>query len=250
MFRLAVALPLALALAVLLPSPAAARARARGAAGALTLDGARVGVRWTDGDTFKVVDGPFRGVRGRVIGFNTLETWGPVHRWGRWAPEELLAIARGAGPRAAAGTWSCRRLSGQDRYGRLKVACPELARALVTAGEAHVFAMDEAADPALVAAQRDAQRRGAGMWAKGVPALVVTSAHSADEDDLGRRGAYDRVADTRTGTTRALPHARRYGACEEVCAGEGTGRSCFVYVPPERRYRDRPACLREPAEKR
>lgn len=233
-----------LAVALALPSPAAARSRAKGAAGALTLDGVRIGVRWTDGDTFKVVDGPFRGVRVRVIGFNTLETFGPVHRWGRWAPDELLAIARGTGARAAAGTWSCRRVNGQDRYGRLKVACPDLARALVAAGEAHVLAMDEAADPALVQTQRDAQRRGAGIWAKGVPALLVTSAHSADERGLGRRGAYDRVVDARTGATRAVPHSRRYAACEEVCAGEGAGRSCFLYVPPERRFRDRPACLR------
>lgn len=233
-----------LAVALALPSPAAARSRAKGAAGALTLDGVRIGVRWTDGDTFRVVDGPFRGVRVRVIGFNTLETFGPVHRWGRWAPDELLAIARGTGARAAAGTWSCRRVNGQDRYGRLKVACPDLARALVAAGEAHVLAMDEAADPALVQTQRDAQRRGAGIWAKGVPALLVTSAHSADERGLGRRGAYDRVVDARTGATRAVPHSRRYAACEEVCAGEGAGRSCFLYVPPERRFRDRPACLR------
>jgi micrococcal nuclease len=233
-----------LAVATALPSPGAARARARGAAGVLTLDGTRVEVRWTDGDTFNVVGGPFRGIRARVIGFNTLETWGPVHRWGRWAPEELLAIARGTGARAAAGTWTCRRVDGQDRYGRLKVACPELARALVGTGEALVLAMDEPADPALLAAQREAQRRGAGIWAKGVPSLVVTSAHSADELDLGRRGAYDRVADARTGETRALPHSRRYAACEEVCAGDGAGRSCFVYVPPARRYRDQPACLR------
>lgn len=233
-----------IAVALALPSPAVARSRAKGAAGALTLDGVRVGVRWTDGDTFKVVDGPFRGVRARVIGFNTLETFGPVHRWGRWAPDELLAIARGTGARAAAGTWSCRRVNGQDRYGRLKVACPDLARALVAAGEAHVLAMDEPADPALVETQRDAQRRGAGIWAKGVPALLVTSAHSADERGLGRRGAYDRVVDARTGATRAVPHSRRYAACEEVCAGEGAGRSCFLYVPPERRFRDRPACLR------
>jgi micrococcal nuclease len=238
-----------LAAAAALPVPGEARARARGA-GAITLDGARMEVRWTDGDTFKVVTGPFRGVRARVVGFNTLETWGPVHRWGRWAPEELLAIARGTAPRAAAGTWSCRRVKGQDRYGRLKVACPDLARALVGRGEALVLAMDEPADPALVAAQREAQRRGAGIWAKGVPALVVTSAHSSAEADLGRRGAYDRVADTRTGATRAVPHSRRYAACEEVCAGEGDGRSCFVYVPPERRFRNQPECLREARARR
>lgn len=227
----------------LLPSPASARA-AHGAPGAVVLDGVQVAVRWVDGDTFRVAEGPFRGVSARVTGFDTLETWGPVHRWGRWAPEELLAIARGSGAHAAARTWACRRDGGRDGYGRLLVACPDLARALVTAGEALVFAIDAPPDPALLAAQRDAQRRGAGIWAKGVPAVIVASAHSADEQGRGRRGGYDRVVDVRTGVARAVPHARRYAVCEEVCAGEGEGRSCFLYVPPARRYRDRPECLR------
>jgi hypothetical protein len=82
------------------------------------------------------------------------------------------------------------------------------------------------------------------MWAGGAPRLVPTSLHSAAEPDLGPRGAYDRVADTRSGASEVRPHARTYRTCEEVCLGEGSEVACLVYVPFERRYRDRPDCLR------
>jgi micrococcal nuclease len=82
------------------------------------------------------------------------------------------------------------------------------------------------------------------MWAGGAPPLVPTSLHSAGEPDLGPRGAYDRVVDTRTGAAVARPHRRRYATCEEVCLGAGAERACMVYVPFERRYRGRPRCLR------
>lgn len=229
------------------PAPADARRRRgprapRQAHGMLVLDGEEVGVRWIDGDTFAVSDGPRARVHARVAGVNALETFGPVHTWGGWAPEELLSIAHGTSAAAAAGEWRCT-TTGRDRYGRLLASCPDLALALVRAGLAMVFAVDEPADPALLDAQREAQRAGAGMWAKGIPAVIVASAHSADEPDLGRRGAYDRLVDTRTGVASARPHRRVYAACELVCAGEGAARSCFVYVPYSRRFRDRPPCL-------
>jgi hypothetical protein len=82
------------------------------------------------------------------------------------------------------------------------------------------------------------------MWAGGAPPLVPTSLHSADEPDLGPRGAYDRIADTRTGMTEVRAHARVYRACEEVCLGDGPDRACMTYVPFARRFKDRPACLR------
>jgi len=80
--------------------------------------------------------------------------------------------------------------------------------------------------------------------AGGAPRLVPTSLHSADEPDLGPRGAYDRVADTRSGAAPARPHDRTYRICEEVCLGEGADRACMTYVPFARRFRGRPACLR------
>ncbi len=232
-----------------LAAPVPAQARRRGprtggkARGAVVLDGAPARVRWTDGDTFAIEDGPLARVRARISGVNALETFGPVHAWGRWTPAELLAIARGSAATAAGEAWRCTG-AGRDRYGRMLVSCPDLALALVRRGQAMVFAVDAPPAPALLEAQRAAQRAGAGMWAKGVPPWIVASAHSADERGLGRRGAYDRLVDTRTGAAEARPHARSYAACEPVCAGEGPSRACFLYVPYERRFRDRPPCLR------
>jgi hypothetical protein len=82
------------------------------------------------------------------------------------------------------------------------------------------------------------------MWAGGVPPRVPTSLHSADEPGLGSRGAYDRIADTRTGVAAVAAHARTYATCEERCVGDGPERACMTYVPFARRYRHRPACLR------
>lgn len=241
--------PAALLVLLALAAPAPALARRRGlrgggpARGTLVLDGATVRVRWIDGDTFAVEDGPLARVHARLVGVNALETFGPVHAWGGWDPAELLALARGTARIAVAEPWRCAG-GGRDRYGRMLASCPDLALALVRRGEAMVFAIDEPADPMLLEAQHAAQRAGAGMWAKGVPPVIVASAHSADERGLGRQGAYDRLVDTRTGVAVARTHARTYAACEPVCAGAGAARSCFVYVPYERRYRDRPPCLR------
>ncbi|HUL60138.1 MAG TPA: thermonuclease family protein [Anaeromyxobacteraceae bacterium] len=238
----------AAAAVLLLARPAAgagdSRAPSHAAAGEVTLEGERVAVRWTDGDSFRILDGRWRGRNTRLEGYNTLEAFGPVHRWGGWTRDGLYAIAAASAGLAAREAWACRTGGRPDRYGRLLVRCPGAAEALVRAGHAMVYAVDAAADPALLDAQRDAQRRGAGMWASGVPAEIVTSVHSADEPDLGPGGAYDRLADTRTGLTRTLRHDRVYGTCQEVCHGRGEDRSCMVYVPFARRYRDRPACLR------
>jgi endonuclease YncB( thermonuclease family) len=216
-------------------------ARARGAPGELVLDGEPARVRFTDGDTFRVEAGPLRGRRARLAGVNALETHAPVHRWGSWKPEELHLLARRSAAIAAAAGGRCTS-AGRDRYGRLLVSCPEVARALVAAGHAMVFAVDAAPDPSLLALQRSAQEAGAGMWAAGVPPEIPTSVHSRSERGLGRRGAYDRVADTRTGVAAARPHRRAYAPCEEVCVGPWRARACLVYVPYGRRHRAAPAC--------
>jgi endonuclease YncB( thermonuclease family) len=208
------------------------------------LAGERVPVRWTDGDSFRIAGGPFAGRAARLVGVNALETFGPVHRIGGMGPAELLTLAKATAPRAAARAWRCETGGAEDGYGRLLVACPDAAEALVREGYAMAFAVDAPPEPRLVAAQRAAQAAGAGMWARGAPPLVPTSLHSADEPDLGPRGAYDRIADTRTGVAAARPHARTYATCEEVCVGDGADRACMVYVPFQRRYRHRPACLR------
>lgn len=237
-------LRLALVLAALLAAaPAAARHRRHHRApAAVLLDGTPAAVRWTDGDTFRFLDGPHAGRAARLDGYNTLETFGPVHRWGRWSRQELLALAKAAGPAAAAEEWRCTTAGAEDRYRRLLVACPGAARALVARGLAMVYAVDRPADPALLALQREAQRARRGMWAKGTPAALPTSLHSVEENGGGP--TYDRVVDTRTGEALPRRHARAYRTCQEVCVGAGTDRACMVYVPFERRYRGRPACLR------
>lgn len=238
---------LALALAVSLAAPRAAEARrrrGRETRGTVMLAGETVPVRWTDGDSFRVLGGRFAGTAARLGGGNALETFGPVHRLGAAGGPQLLAVAKASAPFAAARAWRCDTDGRRDGYRRLLVDCPEAAEALVAAGYAMVLAIDAPAPGRLLAAQRDAQARRAGMWAGGAPRLVPTSLHSADEPDLGPRGAYDRVADTRSGAAPARPHDRTYRTCEEVCLGEGADRACMTYVPFARRFRGRPACLR------
>lgn len=236
-----------LAAAALAAAPAEARARRpRGLPATLRLDGQQTEVRWIDGDTFEVASGPLAGRSARLSGCNTLETYGPVHRIGAATPESLLEVARAAAPLLAARPWRCATLGRRDGYGRALVDCPEAAAALLRAGLAMVFAVDGPADPALLADQRSAQAARAGMWAGGVPAVIVASLHSEGEQGLGAKGPYDRVVDTRTGLATARPHRRRYRPCQEVCLGEAPLDACMVYVPFERRHRNRPACLEPP----
>ncbi len=237
--RLALALAL---LVVALPAEARRKPHRRVGAGTVVLDGAVTDVRWTDGDTFRILSGTRRGRSARLEGYNTLETFGPVHRWGSWSGAELLEIAHEAGRFAATKSWECTAAGDEDRYRRLLVACPTAAAELVRRGLAMVYAVGRPADPVLLAAQREAQRRGSGMWAKGVPRGIVTNVHSAAEN---AHGAYNRVVDTSTGMTHERHHRAFYRTCQVVCETTGGDRACMVYVPFERRYRHRPRCLRQ-----
>lgn len=237
--------------AALTPAPAEGAGRARkGRPATVLLDGQETRVRWTDGDTFQVDSGPLRGFSARLTGYNTLEAYGPVHRIGTLSPPALQALALGATDLVAAGRWRCATLGERDGYGRALVSCPDAAAALLAAGRAMVFAVDAPADPALLQAQRQAQRTRAGLWAGGVPPELLTSLHSVGERGARGPGAYDRVVDTRTGQTRRREHRETYRPCQEVCLGQGEALSCLTYVPFERRYRDRPACLGPPAPER
>jgi endonuclease YncB( thermonuclease family) len=209
--------------------------------GELVLDGHRVGVKWNDGDSFAITEGPLRKKKARLMDVNTLEDYGPVHRWGEWTRWQLFALAMESASVSASQAWSCTTSGAPDRYGRLLVRCPALARELVRQGQAMVFAVDATPPAELVAVQREAQKRGAGMWRKGVPPLIVSGAHSALEGK-----GYDRVVDTRTGETRVIAHDLAYETCQDVCVGEGKEQSCLVYVPFKKRYRDPPPCLTNP----
>jgi len=204
---------------------------------ALLLDGTLIPVHWDDGDTFATLD---RRIRARLVGYNTLESYGPVHRWGEWTPTELMALAKAAGTRAAEEAWTCTTEEGGGGYGRVAVDCPDLRRALLAEGLAHAFAVDGEADQADLVVQAEAIAARVGMWAKGAPEGIVTSAHSLDERE-GATLTYDRVCSTQTGAAPKVPHSQVHGPCTEVCH-QG---SCLLYVPYAQRYGEgRAACLR------
>lgn len=210
-------------------------------AGTVLLDGTQVPVKWSDGDTFRITEGERAKTSARLTGFNTLEDYGPVHRWGEWTPAELHALSQAPEAFLSSRQWTCKASGEQDKYKRLLVDCPDVAQALVGEGLAMVFAIDERPDERLLQAQHAAQEAKKGMWKKGVPPLVVTSLHSVDE---GR--GYNRVVDTKTGVARVREHESRYEVCQEVCEGPEDRPSCMLYVPFERRYKNQPPCLRAP----
>ena len=237
--RCSLALALVLAcLAVLAPDRAEAKKRKYN--GIVVLNGVRMGVRWSDGDSFKFTAGPHKKRGTRLAGFNTLESYGPVHRWGDWTAAELFAIATSSAEIAVTREWNCRWDGKADGYGRMLIDCPDLSKEMIRQGHGMAFTVEGEADPELLKAQRQAQKEKKGMWAKGVPAGIVSSLHSAHEKDQ----VYNRVVDTRSGAAKEMPHAKVYETCQEVCVGEGKAASCLVYVPFEARYRDKPECLK------
>jgi len=210
--------------------------------GAISLNGVETRVRWSDGDSFKFKDGPHEGSGVRLVGFNTLESYGPVHRWGKWTAEELYSIAASSKDYAASRVWNCSTSGDKDGYGRLLVDCPDAAEALILAGHAHAFSMEGESSPDLQRAQQKAQRTGRGIWKKGVPDLVVTSLHSAAEGKGDRKG-YNRRVNASSGAPMVRNHTENYKVCQEVCEGGSSG-SCLVYVPYAQRYRSKPDCLK------
>jgi len=204
---------------------------------AVVLDGQLISVSWDDGDTFATPD---RKIRARLVGYNTLESYGAVHRWGDWSAAELAGIAKQAGVRASSEVWACTTQPGGGGYGRAAVDCPELRKALLREGLAHVFAIDSAPDESDLMLQKAAIEGLVGMWQKGAPSGIVTSIHSLDERP-NQQSTYDRVCSTSTGMAPKVSHAETYAACSEVCH-QG---SCLLYVPYKQRYGDKKAdCLR------
>ena len=100
---------------------------------AVVLNGQQVDVRWSDGDSFKFKSGPYKGRGVRLAGYNTLESYGPVHRWGSWTAAELYAIARTSKDRASERIWQCTTDGSGGGYGRVLVDCPGVAEHLVLA---------------------------------------------------------------------------------------------------------------------
>jgi endonuclease YncB( thermonuclease family) len=224
--------------------PKAPKKEKHDARGFITLNGERIAVRWTDGDSFTFVDGLMKGRGTRLVGFNTLEAYGPVHQWGEWTPQELYELAKSSSQVAASQEWACTADGKQDGYKRLLVSCPALAVEMARQGHGLAYAVDgEKPDPDVLAAQREAMEARRGMWAKGVTHGVITSLHSVDENGPGDGAAYNRIVDTRTGQALKRKHTRSYQPCETVCEDTDGTRSCMVYVPFKNRYRAQPSCL-------
>jgi micrococcal nuclease len=200
-----------------------------GPGSAVVLDGQPTPVRWSDGDSFTIIEGD---VGARLSGYNTLESYGPVHRWGEWTTTDLFAIARAATGMTRKQNWSCTKMPGTGGYGRISVDCPDLREALLRAGLAHAFSVDGPAPAADLATQAEAIAGRRGMWEKGVPDGLVTSLHSADEREDGT--AYDRVCTLATGHASKTAHTETYTVCQSVCRAG----SCMVYVPYGVRYKD------------
>lgn len=212
-------------------APLAAAPPASHGPAAIRLNGEEVQVRWSDGDSFELKSGSLKGADTRLTGYNTLESYGPVHRFGDWTAAELYGIARSSKELASAEVWDCTGGGEKDSYGRLLISCPGVSRAMIRAGHAFVMAVDEEPDPELLRLQREARAAKAGMWAKGAPAEIVTSVHPAVPGKPG----YNRVVDLETGRSRKWTHESAYAICEEVCLPGGG--ACLVHVPFDRRYK-------------
>lgn len=207
----------------------------------LSLDGRRTRVLWNDGDSFRVLEGPERDMKARLAGYNTLESYGPVHFWGAFHGYQLYDEAKAGQKLAKSQEWECRTLPGTGGYKRALIQCPELTKAIISAGLAHVFHVgDGDPDPALIRLQLDAQRERKGIWAKGIPAWIVTSIHSYGEDGSSKKG-YNRVCSTLTGKSAVIEHDAVFKTCDAFC----WGGSCMIYAPFDVRFgASKPDCLK------
>ena len=88
--------------------------------------------------------------------YNTLENYGPVHKWGKWTAKQLEAVNRKATLLARSKAWKCKTMPGSGGYGRILAACPGLAKALIARGLAHVFSVKSKGNAALIKVQQKA----------------------------------------------------------------------------------------------
>lgn len=184
------------------------------------INGALQPVSFNDGDSFRVHGGEYSGSQCRLGGFNTLESFGPAHQWGTWHPYELYIVAKMATMNGRRGTWHCFTDGSRDGYGRLLMDCPDLAVDSIRRGYAQAYQIDDTPSrPEYLRAQQEAIRERRGMWAHGVPELVMTSAHSFDED-RSREWHYNRLVSTRDGHSESMQHRETYSECEWVCNTE------------------------------
>lgn len=228
-----------LALAIALPGRSSADGFAR-----VYLNGIAVPVWFNDGDTFRVLEGEYRNTPCRLNGFNTLESFGPVHQWGDWHPYELFVNAKMATMNGRRGVWHCTTEGERDTYGRVLTECPDLAIDQIRRGYAHAVEVDDQpARPEYLRAQQDAIRNRRGMWAHGVPDYVMTSLHSLHED-VFRDFHYNRLVSVYDGHSESYQHRETYGECQWVCNTE-TRMDRNLARESARRMREDPALAPE-----
>lgn len=180
------------------------------------LNGVPTPVYFNDGDSFRVEAGQYKGTRARLSGFNTLESYGPVHQWGTWTREELSRYASLGTMNARRGVWRCTSALKKDSYGRFLWHCPDLAVDQVRKGLAHTMTVTpRAARKEYVEAQMEAIRARRGIWAHGVPDFVVTSLHSTTEGYS--RGPYNRKIAATDGHSEKWKHTHAYRECQTAC---------------------------------
>jgi micrococcal nuclease len=182
------------------------------------INGRATPVYFNDGDSFKPLAGPYKGSQSRLAGFNTLESFGPVHSWGTWTEKEMWVIAKQATKHAQHGVWHCETDAKKDGYGRLLMHCKDLAKSHIENGFAMAMSVDEVpADAELVAAQQQAIKNRRGMWAHGVPTYVLSSLHSASEGGGKDGKTYNRLVSTTDGHSEKWLHTIDYPECTKVC---------------------------------
>ena len=72
---------------------------------AVIIEGERVPVAWNDGDSFGFLGGKYVRQRVRLMGYNALESYGPVHQWGRWTGMELYKVTKASTQFARSRVW-------------------------------------------------------------------------------------------------------------------------------------------------
>jgi len=202
-------------------SAVAAPAHAADVASKVFINGSPSPVFFNDGDSFRVLAGPLMGLKARLAGFNTLESYGAVHSWGDWTPKEMYVLAKMATLNARRGIWHCTTNMDKDTYGRALLFCPDLAIDQIRRGLAHSMSVNEdPADPRYTEAQNQAIKEKRGIWAHGVPEYVLTSLHSISEGG-GRDGkTYNRMVSSRDGHSAKWLHTDDYSECDTICTTE------------------------------
>ncbi len=184
------------------------------------INGRATRVYFSDGDSFRQLEGPWNGRNSRLGGFNTLESFGAAHSWGTWHPYELWVNAKQATLNAREGVWHCSGDGSTDTYGRVLLDCPDLAISQIRQGFAHAMNVDDSPSrPEYLRAQHEAIRERRGMWAHGVPGFILTSLHSNNENPT-RDIQYNRMVSTRDGHSERWQHNDFYPECSWQCTSE------------------------------